>query len=92
MDAIERTNFRELNAEEAKKYGTHGIVVIDALHPNSKLRWNENIPSGFIVTTVNGQPVTDQFDFEQRLKSNKGLLLSGVHSDGTHDTYYIEEV
>jgi hypothetical protein len=91
MEAIEKANFRELTAEEVKKYGMKGILVTDSLHPSSKFRWNENIPPGFIVTVVNGKPVTDQFDFAQLLKSNRGLRLSGVHSDGTHDTYYIEE-
>ena len=89
METIDRTNLRALTTDEQKKYGLSSGVKVTGPVQTGGIRWNNNISPGFIICTVNGQPVSDLFVLEQQLRSPSGAWVSGMYPDGTHDTYFI---
>ncbi len=90
METISRANLRELQPDEKRRYGLSAGVKVIGPQLAGDLRWNQNICSGFIISTVNGKAVTGLSNFKRLLKTGQGLFVGGMYPDGTHDTYYID--
>ena len=89
METVHRTNLRELSSDERRKHGlSSGIKVTGPLQAEG-IRWNNNISPGFIICSVNGQPVADLYTLKHQLRGSSGARISGVYLNGTHDTYFI---
>lgn len=77
-----------IDKKTAQKLDLDGGLRVKALS-EGKIRRNTSMREGFIITRLDGKPVTTVEDFVSALKGRKGgVLLEGVYEDrpGTH--YY----
>jgi len=80
-------NLEELSAQEKKKLGLKvGLKVVGPI--TGILREETNICEDFIITAVNGHPVTNLNEFEELIEGVEGVMLEGLYPDGTPDHYY----
>jgi hypothetical protein len=89
METIDRTNLQALTPNEQRKYGLPSGVKVTGPIQAEGIRWNNNISPGFIICSVDGQPVVDLYTLKHQLRGSSGAWVSGMYPDGTHDTYFI---
>ncbi len=72
----------------ARKLNIGGGVKIVRLH-SGKLRRNTDVREGFIITRVNGEPVSSVEELTEMLKDKTGgVMLEGVYEDVPGTYYY----
>jgi len=80
-------SFRELSAQEQKQLGISGGVAVTAISPNGVIARQTNIQKGFIVTSVNDEPVRNIRDLQNLLSRSEGLQIGGIYP-GKRGMYY----
>ena len=48
-----------------------------------------NIRPGFIITTLDNEPLVTLGQLKQALENRRGVMLSGIFEDGTHDHFFL---
>lgn len=80
--------FETLSAKEAKKLDIAGGVKVKTLLPG-KLRRSTQMREGFIITKVDGKPVSAKEELEKILRhKNGGVMLEGIYEDIPGVYYY----
>ena len=83
---IKETGMRELSVHERRRTGLMGGVMIEG--PVSRtLKEYSNITEGFIITCIDGTPVSTLDDLVDAVREKDRLTLEGIYPDGTY-TYY----
>jgi len=79
--------FQELSSKEAQALRVKGGIQVQKLL-EGKLSKSTDIQEGFIITKIDGKPVTSVQDLQQMINSKKGgVLLEGIYP-GYPNTYY----
>lgn len=81
-------NVSELSTEEKRALGIkYGLRITD-----TELRQvnKTNINEGFIVTKIDGVPISSLRHFRALLHMKAEAMLEGIYNDGTHAHYFIE--
>lgn len=80
---------KNLSKEEAETLDIEGGVQVVSLY-GGKLRQFTNMREGFVITSVDGQPVRAKNDLIRILKNKTsgGVLLEGVYPDMPGEQYY----
>lgn len=83
-------DFEGIDEELAAKLNIQGGVRITNIRPNGAIRKQRvDIKEGFIITKVDGKPVTTPEEIEKIIASKEGgLLLEGVYEDVPGIAYY----
>lgn len=79
--------FRDLNEQEKKQTGLSGGVAVASVNPNGALARQTNIQKGFIITSVNDEPVRNIRDLQNLLSQSDGLQIGGIYP-GKRGMYY----
>lgn len=82
-------NFKTLDKETAKQLDISGGVQVDNLHPG-RLRMETDMRNGFIITSVNNEPVQSVDQLVKALNRAKGggVMLEGIYQDVPGEYYY----
>lgn len=84
-DEMGEMKFRTLSPTEKNELGVSSGVVIDT--PGSKLT-KGGVKSGFVVTKINGKPVSSISSLEKELDNSHGIIrLEGMYEKNTMVTY-----
>lgn len=80
--------FTEASKDLAKQLDIEGGIKVDKLY-SGKLRKYTQMREGFIITMINGQPVSSVEKMLDKIESTKGgIMLKGVYEDIPGDYYY----
>lgn len=78
----------EIDKKTARKLGIDGGVKITGLR-GGKLSQQTNVREGFIITRVNGKPVSTVEEFVELVEGRKGgVMVEGVYEDYPGTYYY----
>lgn len=84
-------NLRVLTADEKKEFGVEvGFMVVGPV--TGYLREETNICEDFIITAINGEPVTNLNELEKMIEGDEGVMLEGFYPDGTPDHYFTKSL
>ena len=72
---------RDLDSEEREKNGTDGVMVV-SIYKGSKIE-SVNMDPGYIITSVNEQPIVNIKQFKKILEQENGL----IHLNGIYENY-----
>lgn len=88
LSAMLGASFETVDEEVARELGIEGGVKVTELR-SGKLSRETNMREGFIITEVDGKPVTDLEAFMNYLENKSGgVLLEGVYEDYPGVYYY----
>ncbi len=88
VESLLGAELADVQKDVARKLNIEHGVQIRKLLPGV-LRKQTNIQEGFIILRVNGKPVKDIKDLEDRLNGNQGgVMLEGVYEGKPGETYY----
>lgn len=76
-------SLRPLNGNEREKYGLNYGLVVDEV--NGGIMAEQNIPEGYIVARINGQPVSSIDDLNEaadEIDPGEAVVLQGLLPDG----------
>jgi serine protease Do len=79
-------DFRALSAEEKRKYGVSGGVMVTDINKGS-LSQQTNMHKGFVITHINEKPVNSIDELQRILGSNSSVQLAGFYP-GYKGMYY----
>jgi serine protease Do len=77
--------FQPLSKEDKRKYGRNGLMVVDP--GNGSLARQTRIRKGFVITSVDEQPVTDQSELQAALAKSQAPQIAGFYP-GNPGNYY----
>lgn len=80
-------DMRSLNDEEKRKYRLSGGVVVSSV--NKGVIAQSNIRKGFVITSVNDQPVSSPDDVQQALAGNGQAQIGGFYPGNRGMYYYV---
>jgi serine protease Do len=84
--AYSGATLRSLNAEEARKLGLRGgLMVTDVAEGSSASR--SNIRKGFVIVQANDEPVTNVADFQNVVANASAVQIGGIYP-GKRGMYY----
>ena len=83
---IKETGMRELSLYERRRTGLKGGVMVEG-PVSRKLKEYSNITEGFIITCIDGHPVSTLDDLVDAVREKDKLTVEGIYPDGTY-TYY----
>jgi len=86
-----QSKLADITETDRLRLGLEGGVKVTA-QLSGKLAQRTNMCSGFIIDTINDQPVRNMEDFTNAVTDKKGVMLGGVYPDGRRDRYYLELV
>lgn len=80
---------RELSAKEKAQFNIRGGLVVLEIG-EGKVRQTTDIRPGFVITSVDNQPVEDMKDFERlfRNKNGGGVMVEGIYPNRPGVYYY----
>ena len=71
---------RDLDSKEKKNNSTEGVMVV-SIYKGSKIE-SVNMDPGYIITSINDQPVTSIKQFKKLLENESGLIyLNGIYEN-----------
>jgi len=71
---------RDLDSKEKKTNATEGVMVV-SIYKGSKIE-SVNMDPGYIITSINDQPVTSIKQFKKLLENENGLIyLNGIYEN-----------
>lgn len=80
-------NFKELSAQEKREYGVSGGVVVADIDRSGALGKQTNIQKGFVITSVNDEPIRNAQDLQTLLSQAESIQLGGMYP-GKRGMYY----
>lgn len=86
-----RSKLAEVSEVDKRRLGIEGGVKVTA-QLSGKLAQRTHMCSGFIIYTINEEPIHTMQDFANAVADKKGVMLGGVYPDGRRDHYYLELV
>jgi serine protease Do len=80
-------NFKELSAQDRRQLGVQGGVVVTEIDKNGVLGRQTNIQKGFVITSVNDEPVKNIRDLQNLIAQSRNIQLGGLYP-GKRGMYY----
>lgn len=86
-----QSKLTEVTEMDKRRLGIEGGVKVTA-QLSGKLAQRTNMCSGFIIYSINDEPIHNMRDFTSAVADKEGVMLTGVYPDGRRDRYYLELV
>lgn len=86
-----RSKLADITDMDKRRLGLEGGVKVTA-QLSGKLAQRTHMCTGFIINTINEQPIRNMQDFTNAVANKKGVMLGGIYPDGRCDRYYLELV